>query len=118
MQDDGEEVVGLGTVHGGGAQNIFADEVDIFLRRGAFEDAAEQRVAVGGIVEWRAGLREERDVGEGRERFFHGGEVVGGSFWGNARQYFWTGASSARSPRSYSLRMATAVIDLEMDPRR
>src|SRR5712672_4770756 len=80
MQDDGEEVVGLGTVHGGGAQNIFADEVDIFLRRGAFEDAAEQRVAVGGIVELRTWLREERVVGEELERFFHGGEVAGAVF--------------------------------------
>src|SRR5882724_5630418 len=77
MRDDGEEVVGLGVVHGGGAEDIFADEVDIFLRRGAFEDAAEQRVAVGGVMELRAGFGEERVVDEDLERFFHGGEVAG-----------------------------------------
>src|SRR5882757_4697200 len=77
MRDDGEEVVGLRVVHGGGTEDIFADEVDIFLRGGAFEDAAEQRVAVGGVMELRAGLGEERVVGEELEGFFHGGEVAG-----------------------------------------
>src|SRR5712671_2289788 len=77
MRDDGEEVVGLGVVHGGGAENIFADEVDIFLRRGTFEDAAEQRVAVGGVMELRAGFGEERVVDEELEGFLHGGKMAG-----------------------------------------
>jgi len=80
MRDDGEEVVGLGVVHGGGAENIFADVVDIFLRGSAFEDATEQRVAVGGVMELRAGLGEERVGGKELERFFHGGEVAGAVF--------------------------------------
>src|SRR5258708_26288988 len=88
MRDDGEEVVGLGVVHGGGAEDIFADEVDIFLRCGAFEDAAEQRVAVGGVMELRAGLGEERVVGEELERFFYGGEMAGAVFGGVAPALF------------------------------
>src|ERR1700676_5730944 len=45
-------------------------------------------------------------------------EVMGESFWGKAGQYFWTGASRLSLPRSKSCRMATAVIGLEMEPRR
>src|SRR5258705_2632879 len=77
MRDDGEEVIGLRVVHASGTKDIFADEVDIFLRRGAFEDAAEQRVAVGRVMELRAGFGEERVVDEELEGFLHGGEVGG-----------------------------------------
>src|SRR6266478_963404 len=45
-------------------------------------------------------------------------EVIGDSFRGNARQYFWTGASRSSLPRSQSCKMAVAVIGLEMEPRR
>src|SRR6266481_5200646 len=45
-------------------------------------------------------------------------EVMGHSFWGNAGQYFWTGASRSNLPRSQSCRMAVAVIGLEIDPSR
>src|SRR5260370_37346854 len=45
-------------------------------------------------------------------------EVIGDSFWGNAGQYFWTGASRSNLPRSQSCRTATEVRDLEMEPRR
>src|SRR6202030_1617567 len=78
--DDGEEVVSLRVLHSGGTKNIFADEVDIFLGGGAFEDAAEKGVAGGGIGELRAGLGQKRIGGEDLERFFHGGEVAGAVF--------------------------------------
>src|SRR5260370_42662960 len=45
-------------------------------------------------------------------------EVIGGSFCGNTGQYFCTGASRSSLPRSKSCRMATAVMDLEVEPRR
>src|SRR5467141_1696679 len=45
-------------------------------------------------------------------------EVIGDSFWGNAAQYFWTGASRSNLPRSQSCRMAVAVIGLEIEPSR
>jgi hypothetical protein len=51
MWDDGEEIVGLRVVSGGGAKKVFANEIDVILRSGAFEDAAEDRVAVSGVLE-------------------------------------------------------------------
>src|SRR4029077_1718846 len=76
MGNDGEEVVGLGVFHGGGAEDVFADEVDVFLRGGTFEYAAEQGVAVSRVMELRAGLGDERVGDEELQGFFQGGEVA------------------------------------------
>ena len=43
---------------------------------------------------------------------------MGHGFWGNAGQYFWTGASRSSWPRSASTRAAVAVMGFEIEPRR
>ena len=64
MRNNGEEIVDLGVVHGGGTEDIFANEIGIFLGGGTFQDATEQGVAVGGVMKLRTGLGEERVGGE------------------------------------------------------
>src|SRR5258706_16176144 len=76
MRDDGEDVVGLRVFHSRGTKNVFSNEVDVFLRGGAFEDAAENGVAVSRVMELRARLGEQRIRGEELQGFFHGREVA------------------------------------------
>src|SRR5262249_14693101 len=80
VRNDGEIVVGLRVVHGGGTENVSADVIRKFLGGGTFDDAADDSVAVSGIVEFRAGGGDKRIFGKDGERFPHTGKVTGAVF--------------------------------------
>src|SRR5450755_147706 len=77
MGDDSEKIVGAGDVHSGGTENIFGDEVGVFLTAGALEDAANHGVAISAVYEFCAGFSGERIVFENGKGFFHRGEMAG-----------------------------------------
>lgn len=80
VRNHGEEIIVACLVHSRRLENILAQEVDEFFRRSAFEHATGERVTVGRIVEFRAGLGYQRITGKELKRLFDAGEMPGAIF--------------------------------------
>ena len=77
VRNDCEKIIGLRLFHSREPKNILLHVVHVFLRRGAFQNAAQERVAVSRIIELRGRFRHQRVTGENLERFFHARKMPG-----------------------------------------
>ena len=75
MLNHDEEIIIAGLLHSGRLKNIFPQVIDEFLRGRTFQDAADQSVAISGVVELRSRFGDQGIVSKELKRLPHAGEV-------------------------------------------
>ena len=64
VRNDGEDVVEASRVHVRGSEDGIAHEAIVGLAGGSFDDAADDNIAVAGVLHFCAGLKIQRVGGE------------------------------------------------------
>ena len=78
--DHRKKIIRLGVLHSRRFENILPHKVHVLLRGGAFQHAPKKRVAVGRIVEFRSGFRDQWVGRENLQRLLHVRKMPGTVF--------------------------------------